>query len=194
MLCGIIATVIRMLNFYKEKYEHMLNENRSLTQEKEKTLNIFTSIIILAIFPILSNILEIEIWGYRLANLIIFAILAVSVVVILIYTFYLYVRRYEEIEITDMNEVKQQEDEFQNRAEEIIAGATSEDEKEELRKQWKKLKEDAIEKDYIERYNLLFKNYKNKNKKLRVYYILIIVSVSIEVTQLILLAIDKIFL
>ena len=194
MLCGIIATVIRMLNFYKEKYEHMLNENRSLTQEKEKTLNIFTSIITLAIFPILSNILEIEIWGYRLANLIIFAILAVSVVVILIYTFYLYVRRYEEIEITDMNEVKQQEDEFQNRAEEIIAGATSEDEKEELRKQWKKLKEDAIEKDYIERYNLLFKNYKNKNKKLRVYYILIIVSVSIEVIQLILLAIDKIFL
>ena len=194
MLCGIIATVIRMLNFYKEKYEHMLNENRSLTQEKEKTLNIFTSIITLAIFPILSNILEIEIWGYRLANLIIFAILAVSVVVILIYTFYLYVRRYEEIEITDMNEVKQQEDEFQNRAEEIIAGATSEDEKEELRKQWKKLKEDAIEKDYIERYNLLFKNYKTKNRKLRVYYILIIVSVSIEVIQLILLAIDKIFL
>lgn len=183
-----------MDNFYKDRYDHMLEENRIIGEKKEKTLNIFTSIIILAIFPILNMIKEIKIFGYQLTVYIVFAVLLVGVLVTIFATLRQYAKKYEEIEIGSLKKFQKEQQEYEKNADKIIQSANDASEKEELTRIKEKFNIEKVENYYSVAYDKLLSNYEEKNKALKHYYWWIIYDVFFEVIVAILLIINIIFL
>ena len=191
-----------MKNFYKEQYEEIKTKCKDLSDEKEKTMQIFTTLIIVAIIPLLNMITEMKVFGYKLATYIVFAVLIVATGVTLFFTVYIYLKTKKEIEIGDIEETKEQVDEIKRNFKDIIQpGFTEIREKLEkmqlevsITKDLSKILDEHFQRYYIDLYKRQYKIYNNRYNLLNKYYISIVANIFLEIVVAILIMISKIFI
>lgn len=181
-----------MDNFYKSQYEHMIEVNKNFSDKKEKALNIFTSVVILVVFPILNMIKQMPIFGYQLAAYVIFTILLVGICFNLIITLKQYAKRHYEIEIEDLEKWRKMVETYEQKMDKQIE-KTDKKNAESLERMKEKNKRTIIEQYYAAAYNKMLENYEKKSKSLDHYYWILAVNIAIELILAILIIINIIF-
>ena len=182
-----------MEDFYKNQYELIKKKNEELLERKENTMKIFTTVIIVVIFPLLNMILELKGFGYKLAFYIVFAILMLTVSFTLFYTVWLYLKRYKTTVSEDLGNTKELENQINSRYDEVISNEQNLEMRENLCKRRKRLFKNIEDVYYIELYREQLKNYRKKLIDLKIYYGAIIFNIIFETTLAVLIIIGKIF-
>mgnify|MGYP001090594977 CR=1 FL=1 len=183
-----------MKNFYKEQYEEIKTKCKDLSDEKEKTMQIFTTLIIVAIIPLLNMITEMKVFGYKLATYIVFAVLIVATGVTLFFTVYIYLKTKKEIEIGDIEETKEQVDEIKRNFKDIIQPGFTEKQIEFVENARDEFLDEHFQRYYIDLYKRQYKIYNNRYNLLNKYYISIVANIFLEIVVAILIMISKIFI
>lgn len=183
-----------MENFYKDQYELVKKKNEELLERKENTMKIFTTIIIVVVFPLLNMILGFKKFGYKLACYIVFTILMATVAITLFYTVFLYLKRYKTTVPENLRNTKELENQIYDRYSEIINNELDEKIKEILCNKRKKLFKDIEDSYYIDLYREQLENYYKKLADLKIYYGAIVVNIIFEAVLAVLIVIGKIFL
>lgn len=182
---------VRMYEFYKEQYEHIVATNKNLIDKKERALNIFTSISIVTVFPMLKMIKEMSIFGYQLTAYIIFTISLLCICIAIYWTVKLYVKKHYEIVIQDLEQFRKDVESYEQKVEVLFEQGNITNDK--ATKIIEKGKQTKIEMYYAKAYNQMLNNYNKKRKALDIYWIILAINICIEIVLAILIIIDIIF-
>ena len=168
-------------DFYEKQYLNLLEENKGVAEKRNFAFGLFTSLIVITIFPILEMILAINSFALRVTALTFFAMFCINILVNIAFIIYINFMKFKEYEITNLQET---EDSYNEICDRYVT------DKEGLEKEINK----GFREHYIQVYNALYKAIQERRKRINISLLILTINILWEIIICIFIIINKIFI